>query len=94
MRIYSRAEFYSELERLGFEQTDDSTETHQIWKTNQGEFIPVPSNQENIPDFILDAILQKVGELYKCQDEAIQKEFTVTEAEQPKVVSLNAKGLK
>lgn len=79
MRIFSRAEFFKELERLGLTPTEETTETHQIWQARDGQFIPVPNNQDKIPDYILDALLAKVGQLYQCASPLISKTYTVNE---------------
>ncbi len=83
MRNFSRTDFYAELERMGLKSTETKTTTHQIWKARDGQTIPVPHVADVVPDYVLDALLQKVGQLYQCANPAVSRTYTITEQEVP-----------
>jgi len=73
MRLFTREEFFNELERYGLKPTKNQTGRSQIWIDDKGEPYTIPYNEESYPDYILDEILQRMGKLY-CADPVIQKQ--------------------
>ena len=67
MRIFTLAEFEAELARAGLEKTGETTRTAAIWKTPNGKAISAPIHSNEIPDFVLEDILRKLGLLYRMR---------------------------
>jgi hypothetical protein len=65
MRIYSREEFVRELEKRGFKFTGHRSETgkSEEWRTKDGQ-VAVISVRDQYPDYVLDRILDALGQLY------------------------------
>ena len=68
MRLFSKKEFQSELERAGLEPTETLTKTGRLWKTKDGLFISVPETEDQYPDSILESVLRIVSHLYSLRN--------------------------
>lgn len=79
MRLYSKADFEAELGKHGLFETEFKTAEFTLWANDKGATFFLPNTAGNVPDYVLDRILDKLGKLYKFSEPNIQKAYTVHE---------------
>lgn len=62
-RVVTEKELYDHLEKMGYEPTEETTETGTFWKCKvSGKVVLIPNPYEEMyPDFILEGISSMVG---------------------------------
>lgn len=79
MRLFSKNDFYAELKRRGLEPTGFTAGNQELWalKDDPARTVFVVTDQERIPDYVLDTILQKLNRLYHPEGPAMENSFLV-----------------
>ena len=91
MRLMQKADFYEELKKHGFAETEYKTEESTLWYHEESKrHFTVPHYMGEISDSILDEYLRAVGRLYQLiptshqYEAAAHQEYCVTEKESEK----------
>lgn len=79
MRLFSIKDFHAELTKHGLVLLPDKTNEHTFWRHEKTDEVFSIPNNDGIPDYFLDIILQKVGGLYVVAGCDSKKKYTVEE---------------
>ena len=61
VRVFSKEDMYKELQKVGFEPTDEKTEKNTIWKNAEGDVITVNHSHDVYPYYYLSDLLKCIG---------------------------------